>query len=196
MLTRLTLLLSVLCFTSAASAQSPAEARRWLESQHDRVEQVLRQPAGSARDTRLESILQELLDFDALTRDTLGDEWAQRTPEQRAEYGRILKALVEGSYTGNLERTQAYRVTYESPRAAGDDVVVKTVAQNRENRREPPVEIEYTLRHGDEGWRVVNLRVNNATSMVDNYRRQVSRTVRREGWDALISQMQARLDEA
>ncbi len=69
-----------------------------------------------------------------------------------------------------------------------------TSARSRTQRRQPPVEIEYTLRRDGRRWRVVDV-TTDGVSMVRNYRDQFGRIIARDGWAELIARMERRLEE-
>lgn len=176
-----------------ASAQS-GPASRFLKRKHAQAERVLRRPAGPARSEALRSIIGGLLDYEAVSREALGDTWEERSEEERAEFVSLLRQLVERSYQQNLQRTLDYEVRWggESPR--GDAVLVQTTARSRENRRTPEVTIEYRMERRGNGWVVVDV-VTDGVSMVRNYRNQFARIIRRDGWDGLMSRMRSRLEQ-
>ena len=65
----------------------------------------------------------------------------------------------------------------------------------RQNRRAPAVSIDYLVVQRDGAWRIVDITVDDGMSMVDNYRNQFERILRREGWDGLMTRMRGRLTE-
>lgn len=180
---------------SPAAAQG---AQRVLEQRHEEVNRILRQPAGSAaarqrRSQRLTRLLNQLLDYEALSRDALGEHWEAHSEDERERFVSLLRQLVERNYESNLERILDYEVEYEGERRRGDDTIVTTSARSRENRRQPPVTIEYRMRRTDGDWRVVDV-TTDGVSMVDNYRSQFDRIIQREGWDELVARMERRLE--
>lgn len=175
------------------AASQPADAQRFLEQRHERVRAVLERPAGEARDTELGRLLGDLLDYEALSRAALSDHWEAQTPEQREEFTRLLRQLIERSYRANLQRTLSFDVRYERATVQGDGVRVETLARSRENRRAPAVEIDYQLERHGRAWKVVNL-VTDGQDLVANYRTQFHRIIEREGWDGLMTRMRQRLD--
>ena len=195
-LAALTCLLLV-ALVPSAEAQS---ARATLERRHEEVNRLLRQPAETeaarrARSERLTAILDDLLDYEALSENALGDHWGERSAEERERFVTLLRQLVERNYEGNLERILDYEVTYEDEARRGDATVVTTSARSRSQRRQPPVEIQYTLRRADGAWRVVDV-TTDGVSMVQNYRSQFHRIIGRDGWDELIARMRRRLERS
>ncbi|MCB9602375.1 MAG: ABC transporter substrate-binding protein [Sandaracinus sp.] len=194
---RRTILLSfafVLSFTALAAAQ-PADAQRFLQERNTTVMRLMERPASEARDAELTRMLGELLDYEELSRRALARHWGEHSEAERAEFVGILKQLVERSYRSNLQRTLRYEIRYESSEAQGEDVLVKTEARNRGNRRAPPVSIDYVVARRGSAWRIVDITVDDGMSMVDNYRNQFERILRREGWDGLMTRMRGRLTE-
>jgi phospholipid transport system substrate-binding protein len=188
-------LVSLAVVATPTSAQAPAEAQRFLQERNATVMRLMERPASAARDTELTRMLGELLDYEELSRRALARHWDERSPAERAEFVAILKQLVERSYRSNLQRTLRYEVRYESVEARGADVLVQTQARNRQNRRAPAVSIDYLVMQRDGAWRIVDITVDDGMSMVDNYRNQFERILRREGWDGLMTRMRGRLTE-
>lgn len=193
----LLLLVPTLLIPSSGSAQS--SARRYLEQKHDEVNTLLRRDANTdaaraRRTTRLNRILGGLLDYEALSQEALRDHWEGRSAAQREQFVSLLRQLVERNYQGNMERILDYEVSYDDETRRGDRTIVTTSARSRSQRRQPPVEIEYTLTRNGGSYRVVDVRTD-GVSMVENYRNQFNRIIDRDGWDELISRMERRLND-
>lgn len=183
----------------APQALAQASARTFLEDQHDDVNEILRADASTdaaraRRSERLTRILNQLLDYDSLSEAALSDHWETRSEEQRTQFVSLLRQLVERNYENNLERILEYEVSYDDERRRGERTIVTTSARSRTQRRQPPVEIEYTMRRDGRRWRVVDV-TTDGVSMVRNYREQFNRIIDRDGWDELIARMERRLEE-
>jgi phospholipid transport system substrate-binding protein len=196
MLQRLSLaLLSLLLLcVSAPTARAQGSAREYLETRHAEIDRVLRRPSSPARAARLQELLEGLLDYDALSRRSLGEQWEAHTEEERAEFTGLLRQLVERNYEANLQQILDYRVSYDEERASDGETQVVTVARHRTQRRQPPIEIVYTVRRDGRRWQVVDV-ATDGVSMVTNYRRQFARIIRRDGWPDLLERMRRRLQE-
>lgn len=182
---------------STGAAQGSAQT--YLERRHQEVNRILRQDANTdaarrRRTRRLTRILNGLLDYAALAEAALGDHWSERSVEEREHFVALLRQLVERNYENNLERILEYEVSYDDEQRRGEHTLVTTTARSRTQRRQPPVEIEYTLRRTSGQWRVVDVRTE-GVSMVDNYRNQFNRIIDRDGWAELIARMERRLEE-
>ncbi|AKF08247.1 MlaC/ttg2D family ABC transporter substrate-binding protein [Sandaracinus amylolyticus] len=184
-------------FTPSAAAQEGGPATRFLRQRHDEVTRIMRRDASTdaARATRSQEvtrILSQLLDYQELSRRALGTHWESRTPAQRTQFVDLLRQLVERNYEANLERIQGFEVRYTREEAISDGTVVYTEARSRQERRQPPVEISYSMHLTDGAWRVFDVNTD-GVSLVRNYNRQFNRIIGQDGWDALITRMQERL---
>src|SRR5688572_5562344 len=115
------LALTVAGITAGAAAQPPAQgatATRFLQQKHQAVERVLRRPAKNAqaverRNAEVTRMLGDLLDYEALARESLGSQWQARSEAERREFVTLLRQLVERSYQDNLNRTVQFTVRYD-----------------------------------------------------------------------------------
>ena len=191
-------LLAALMAWPIATAHAQGGARAALEQRHEQVNRILRQPARSEaarrqRSERLTRLLNELLDYEALSREALGEHWEARSEEEREHFVSLLRQLVERNYEQNLERILDFEVSYDAERRRGERTFVTTSARSRENRRQPAVEIEYTMVSEGGRWRVIDV-TTDGVSMVQNYRNQFNRIIGRDGWGELIARMERRLE--
>lgn len=182
-----------LVLPSLALAQTEA-AEKFIRENHEAAQKLLARPRSPARDEALTAVLDGFLDYDEISRSSLGAEWGTKSRAQQDQFASLLKQLVERSYTSNLERTLKFEVRYLSAEDSADTVLVKTEARDRKKRRSPPVAIDYVVLQTSAGFRVVDI-ITDGVSLVDNYRRQFTRTLKRESWGALIDKMSRRLSE-
>lgn len=186
-----------LLLAGAASAQATGPATRFLRQRHDEVTRLMRRDAAgdAARQQRSQEvtrILSQLLDYQELSRRALGAHWESRTPQQREQFVGLLRQLVERNYEANLERIHDFEVQYTREEGISDGTVVHTEARSRTERRQPPVEISYSMHLTEGAWRVFDVNTD-GVSLVRNYNRQFNRIISQDGWDALIQRMQERL---
>ncbi len=190
------LALAALVLAPTVEAQT-GPATRYLRQRNEDVTRILRREATTpeARATRsaeVTRILSDLLDYEELSRRALGAHWDQHTEAERREFVGLLRQLVERNYESNLERVVEFEITYSGETADTDGTVVRTEARSRTERRQPPVEITYTLHLQGTAWRVFDV-VTDGVSLVRNYRNQFNRIITEDGWPALITRMRDRL---
>lgn len=182
---------------SVARAQADGPATRYLRQRHEDVNRILRRPASTdaARATRsreVTRVLSDLLDYDELSRRALGTHWEAQSEADRAEFTTLLRQLVERNYEQNLERVVDFEVTYTAESSSADGVVVRTEARSRVERRQPPVEIAYSLHQDGAVWRVFDV-VTDGVSLVRNYRNQFNRIITQHDFAELLRRMRERL---
>lgn len=182
----------ILSIPTLASAQG-GPATRYLRARNDEVNTLLRgEPESPARTTRVTAILNNVLDYDELSRRALGTHWEGRTAAQRTEFVGLLRQLVEQQYQSNLQRLLDYEISYTAEAEVEGGRTVSTSARSRTERRQPPVEIVYTAHQVGDAWRVYDV-TTDGVSMVHNYQQQFNRIITADGWDALITRMRERL---
>jgi len=196
------LVLTVLALAPLAILASPAAAQtgpgtRYLRQRNDEVTRLLRREATTdaaraQRSQEVTRILSDLLDYEELSRRSLGTHWESHTEAQRREFVDLLRQLVERNYESNLERVLDFEISYTGETTSADGTVVRTEARSRTERRQPPVEITYTLHLQGSAWRVFDV-VTDGVSLVRNYRNQFNRIITESGWDELIHRMRDRL---
>lgn len=190
------LAISAVVLVPSVEAQT-GPATRYLRQRNDEVNRILRRDATSAeartrRSADVTRILSDLLDYEELSRRALAAHWDQHTEAERREFIDLLRQLVERNYEANLERVLDFEVSYTGETADTDGTVVRTEARSRTERRQPPVEITYTLHLQGSSWRVFDV-VTDGVSLVRNYRNQFNRIITEHGWPELIRRMRERL---
>lgn len=186
----------VLALPTLASAQE-GSASRFLKQRHDEVSRIMRRsPTTDAerqrRSEEVTRVLNDLLDYQELSRRALGSHWEGRTPQQREQFVSLLRQLVERNYQANLERIHETEVRYTGEDAVAGGIVVRTEARSREQRRQPPIEIAYSMHQSGGAWRVFDVNTD-GVSLVRNYQTQFNRIITQNGWDELIQRMEQRL---
>ncbi|MCH2110557.1 MAG: ABC transporter substrate-binding protein [Polyangiaceae bacterium] len=184
-------LASLFC-SSAVFAASGAEG--FLKTQQDKLTKIIAQPSSAANDSKLQSAFDALLDYETLSKDSLGSEWAKLTPEQQKKFGGLLKTLVQRSYTKNIRNTLDYNIHFEGEDSAKNGQLVKTVARHKSDKRKEPIHINYVVHQTNGKWLVTDI-VTEGSSLVKNYRSQFRRLIRKKGFDGLMERMQKKVDE-
>lgn len=180
-----------------ATGAAQGDPMAFLKAQDREVRGLLKNdtdsgPAREARDAKLGRALETLLDFDELARRSLSDHWSTLSAEQQRQFASLLRQLVERSYKKNLRSTLSYEVKYLKAQRKQESWLVGTEARSRKNRRAPAVSIDYAMAERTGAWKVFDI-VTDGVSLVDNYRRQFDRIIKRQGFDALMEKMRKRL---
>ena len=194
------LFLALAMVSASGPALAQTSAKSFLKKRHDSLLSILRRPAKSTesierRNEELDRLVGALLDFEQLSRRSLASHWDGLNEAQRAEFSVLLKRLVQKSYRKNLESTLEYSIKYVSEKPGSVGVVVHTVARSLKKRRAPEIIIDYALVKSGNEWRVLDV-TTDGVSLIDNYRNQFNRIIKRNGWDELLNRMRKRLEPA
>ena len=185
----------VLTARPAAAQSGPRALMRARYAQLTKALNAAPPDAGAAvpepQRRQVRRILSSLIDYEEIAHRSLGAEWDRRTPAERTEFTQLLRALVEQAYERNLRTTMRWDVQWTGETTQGAATVVASEARSREERRRPPVRIDYHFHRVGTSWKVFDI-VTDAVSLVDNYRGQFARIIGRSGYADLIRRMRAR----
>jgi ABC-type transporter MlaC component len=163
----------------AGTASADEGAQKFIQSEHVKLEAILRQPATPARDAQLTNTLETMVDYEELARRAFGqpcahaisqctNHWGELTDQQKAEVAGLLKKLVEKNYKKNLIKTLDYEVTYMGQKDLGGDAKVRTEAKSKLKPRDPAVQVDYVVKGAGNGYKVVDI-VTEGSSLTKNY---------------------------
>jgi len=132
--------------------------------------------------------LSSFLDVDELGRRALKDHWSKLSDEQKKEFSKLLRELVEANYVKALRSQLEYEVNYvgEAPKDSG--VSVATEVRSTKSGRKQTMSIDYVLHQNASAWRVFDL-VTDGVGLVENYRSQFNKIIAKEGVTGLLDRM-------
>jgi len=183
-------LLSMLALTFASSAYAGA-ATDLVKGKQTTLFDLLKQGTPEAQ-KKIDAVFDEMLDYGALAEASLGPEWAPRSDAEKAEFTDLLKKLVRNAYTKNLKKITGFDVDYLGEDAGdGGAMVVKTKSKPKDPRDEP-VEINFKVVQKDGKWKVQDI-ITEGVSLVQSYRSQFTKIIKKDGWPALLQKMKDKL---
>ena len=178
----------------APAVAHAGEPEVFVKDKQGELGTLLKKPKAAAIDAKIESIFDQMLDYDSLAKESLGDKWAQLSEAERTEFRNVLKQLVRNAYRKNLRKTLDYGIEYRGEEKANTGYLVRTVARHRTNSREEPVSIDYLVHKVDGRWRVQDI-VTEGSSLVGNYRSQFRRVIKKNGFPELMRRMKKKLEK-
>lgn len=173
---------------------SDSNAESFVKSKHAELSALLSQPATAANEKQIQGVFDRLLDYDSLAKESLHEYWGERSDAEKKEFRDVLERLVRGAYRKNLRKTLDYDIEYRGSDKAQQGYLVRTVAKSRSSQREDPVSIDYLLHKVDGQWRVYDI-VTEGSSLVQNYRSQFRRVIKKKGFEELMRRMKAKLEK-
>jgi phospholipid transport system substrate-binding protein len=178
----------------AEPARAEGAATASVRKANQTLSDLLRKKAapGSAEEKALTkevtNKLSSFLDVDELGRRALKDHWSKLSDEQKKEFSKLLRELVEANYLKALRSQLEYEVRYvgEAPKDSG--VSVATEVRSTKSARKQMMSIDYVLHENASAWRVFDL-VTDGVGLVENYRSQFNKIIAKEGVTGLLDRM-------
>ncbi|HXG16933.1 MAG TPA: ABC transporter substrate-binding protein, partial [Calidithermus sp.] len=164
-----------------ALAGEPTEVMR---ERIDRVVKALESDRSHARQS-IEQVAEETFDFTEMARRALGPHWRERSPEERTEFTRLFREVLEDAYVGRIERYEGEKIVFAGESVDGPQATVKTRVITRTGTEIP---VDYRLHRVDGRWRVYDV-VIEGVSLVANYRTQFNRIIQSGSYQDLVERM-------
>jgi phospholipid transport system substrate-binding protein len=134
-------------------------------------------------------LAQHNLDFERMGRASLGEHWSEMTAAEQHEFVALFGAFIEAAYLTQIQDYVALNIDVSKEQSISPDyaLVDATVIQPHEE----PLPITFMLeRHGSD-WMVYDVAVD-SVSMVENYRAQFDRVIKRQGLQQLLDDLRAK----
>ncbi len=165
------------------------EIRAMLEQRDDEIKELLG-PRSSEytqeqRD-KLRNIINDVIDFRAMSQQALGNTYDEITEEQREEFVSLFATIIRDN---SLNRLDIYRaeVTYNEISVDNGTAIVKTTAQ-MDNVR---TSVNYDMEKRNGEWHITDMSIDNV-STAQSYNRQFQSIIRQRGFDALLESLRRR----
>jgi phospholipid transport system substrate-binding protein len=182
-----------LAFTMVGMAMA-GEPQDQLRQTTDKVLAILSDPAFKPPDKskeRRELILktvEERFDWEEMARRSLARHWAQRTPEERQEFIRLFKELLERVYMDKVEGYSWHKILYEGEQIDGDYAAIKVKIFTSKDQT---IQVEYRTRKKGDQWRVYDFSVE-GVGLINNYRTQFNEIIVKSSFQELVKRLKAK----
>ena len=135
----------------------------------------------------IETKLLPNFDFERITALAMGRNWRQASPEQQKQLVDQFRTLLVRTYSGALSQYRDQTIDFKPLRADANatDVNVRTEVVRPGQQ---PVQIDYGLAKGANGWKVYDVIVG-GVSLVTNYRDEFNEQIKNGGVDGLIASL-------
>ena len=179
-------------FDSTAWAGPPTDAVR---KSVDEVVRILEDPAWKKPEKKeerrklLEQMIAQRFNFLEMSRRALGAEWNKRTPEEQKDFASSFQTLLANTYLGRIENYTGEKVQYLKEIVDGEYAEVYTKIDNGKSA----VDIIYKMEMTSGDWRVYDVVVE-GTGLVQNYREQFKRILRKDSFAELTKQLREKAE--
>ncbi len=180
----------VFCIIAVSPARATAPADRIRET-INKILEVLKDPSLKADDKkkerleRLKELIEPQFDFVEMAKRSLGAHWQRRSPEEREEFVKLFRELLETSYIDSIDSYNGEKIAIKSDKQDKDYAEVDTRIVTNKGEE---FSINYKLMAASGGWRVYDVIIENI-SMVNNYRSQFSRVIAQSSYEGLMRKL-------
>jgi phospholipid transport system substrate-binding protein len=130
------------------------------------------------------------IDFEEATRLALGRSWNQASAEQKRQLVEEFRRMLVRTYANAISSYQGQTMKVLPVRMKPDDTEA-TVRNQYIRSGAKPVQVDYTMRKTDGGWKIYDIIVE-GVSLVITYRSEFDAVVKQEGIDGLIKRIMAK----
>ena len=121
----------------------------------------------------------------------LAKNWRKLTPEERQEFPDLFGRLLENSYASRFKSYQQdVEIRYLNEKIKKKKYALVKTLIVRENNSIP---VDYKLIKKGNDWRVYDFRVEEALSLISNFRAQFSGIIRKQSVQVLMDKMRAKI---
>jgi len=153
---------------------------------------ALKDPAKEKeRREQIRRAVDEMCDWQEMSRRSLGRHWAQRSEQEKKEFVQLFGQLLETTYIDKVEGYSGEKVIYTGERVDGDYAEVEVKIVTKKNTEIPVV---YKLRSRDQQWWAYDM-VIEGVSLVNNYRTQFSDIMAKSSFEGLMKKLREKSAE-
>ncbi|MBS1237992.1 MAG: uncharacterized protein H6R37_1236 [Deltaproteobacteria bacterium] len=188
------LALWVVCGSDPVWAGVPTEK---VKETSDKILAIVSDPAlkdpaqATQRREQIRKAVDEMCDWEEMSRRSLGRHWAKRNEQERKEFVRLFGQLLERTYIDKVEGYSGEKVNYVGERVDGEYAEVDVKIVTKENTEIP---VLYKLRTRDQRWWVYDI-VIEGVSLVNNYRTQFSDIMAKSSFEGLMKKLKEKTAE-
>jgi phospholipid transport system substrate-binding protein len=163
----------------------------------DKIIAIVSDPAlkgpdkAEAKKSSIRDVVDDLIDWEEMSRRSLGIHWQKRTDEEKKEFVRLFSQLIEKTYRDKVEDYSGERVNYVGERIDGDYAEVESRIVTSKNTEIP---VNYKMSRKQGKWWVYDI-VIEGVSFVNNYRTQFNSILASSSYPGLVKQLKAKTEK-
>ena len=164
----------------------------------DKIIAIVSDPAlkgpdkADAKKNSIRDVVDDVIDWEEMSRRSLGIHWQKRTDEEKREFVRLFSQLIEKTYRDKVEDYAGEKVNYVGEKIDGDYAEAESRILTSKNT-EIPVNYKMTKKQGK--WWVYDI-VIEGVSFVNNYRTQFNSILASSSYPGLVKQLKAKTEKA
>lgn len=185
-----TILIALMISLAMASPALAGEPTKIVKKRTAQVTKILSQKESKKRAKKLNSVLQQTIDFRKLAERSLKGYWEKRTEAEQKEFLGLLQQLLQANYEKKLQGKvlgKDYKVVYGAEKTSkdGSKAIVRTKIVYKKDSK--PVAYKLMKNEGKK-WIAYDIVIDDI-SLEETYRESYTEIIKEEGWPALIKRM-------
>lgn len=184
--------LVAICFVASlavvSNCESSIEITGQLKSTIDKVINIVTDAKlknnEEARRIALQKTIDQRFNYQQMVRRSLAKNWAPRSNEERKNFIKLFKTLLENSYASKLEAYSDEKIEYIEEIVKGQYAQVKT----KVIRPSSTIAVDYNLINENGSWKVYDF-VIEGVSMIRNYKSQFTKIIRKDSYEVLVQKL-------
>lgn len=189
-----------------AQADAPAagSAKTWLKGKVDKANELAQKapkagsPTEEAWQKEAKTIIDDVLDWDTMTQESLGAKWKELQPKEQTEFSALLREIIEASYQsklklaskGEVKKPANVKIDWIGEDQTGEKA--KITAKVKADKT--TAQLEFNLIYKDAKWRVWDIAIDDV-STVRTYRSQFRKHIAEKGFPGLLELMRNKIKE-
>jgi phospholipid transport system substrate-binding protein len=144
----------------------------------------------SDRRMAMQKAIDERFSYSQMVRRSLGKTWDSLSDQDKKDFIKLFKGLLENSYASKLESYSDEKINYTGEVIKGKYALVKTDVV----RPNSTIGVDYKLILDNGKWEVYDF-VIEGVSMIRNYKSQFTKIIRRDSYEALVAKLTKKISE-
>jgi phospholipid transport system substrate-binding protein len=184
----------VLSATVPAWAGGPTDR---MKETTDKIIAIVSDPAlkgpdkSEAKKQSIRAVVDEVIDWEEMSRRSLGIHWQKRSDEEKREFVRLFSQLIEKTYRDKVEDYAGEKVNYVGEKIDGEYAEVESRILTSKNTEIP---VNYKMNRKQDKWWVYDI-VIEGVSFVNNYRTQFNSILASSSYPGLVKQLKAKTEK-
>ena len=142
------------------------------------------------RKVAMRKAIDERFSYSQMVRRSLGKTWDSLSDQDKKNFIKLFKGLLENSYASKLESYSDEKINFTGEVVKGKYALVKTDVV----RANSTIGVDYKLILDNGKWEVYDF-VIEGVSMIRNYKSQFTKIIRRDSYEALVEKLTKKIDE-
>ena len=138
----------------------------------------------------MQKAIDERFNYSQMVRRSLGKTYDSLSDQEKQNFIKLFKGLLESSYASKLESYSDEKINYLGEVVKGKYALVKTAVV----RPNSTIGVDYKLIVDNGQWKVYDF-VIEGVSMIRNYKSQFTKIIRKNSYEALVEKLTKKMEE-